>query len=293
MSLVVARPLGTGGAARLTTPRRPEAEQVVWDLPASPTEHHLSPTSDGPFASTHVQPIVYRLATDAPNAAPLGAAGRGATAGLRPPHGKAVAVAGPRSGAHVASSRAQPAHLTGRTLAGSWPAGADRQPSLQRQQVAVGTVGRTTPGGTAVSVPTVASRQNGAPRTRSIPTAGDVAVRLGLGTRAEDGSVVFPMPVDAPSPPSAGWAPAVQRQEDGRPAASPPVPPSVSVQAQDSGGGSAPSSAQSADTDAESGGSVGDLETLAVRLYPRISRQLRLELVRERDRLGALSDFRH
>ena len=36
-----------------------------------------------------------------------------------------------------------------------------------------------------------------------------------------------------------------------------------------------------------------DIETLAMRLYPRISRQLRLELTHERDRLGALTDFRH
>lgn len=117
-----------------------------------------------------------------------------------------------------------------------------------------------------------------------------MAVQRGLATRASDGSVVFDLPVEAPRPepvPTRPPAGTVVQREDASTQSPPPVPETQSVPG--------PSSTQQPEAGAgEDGAGAGqDLDMLAVRLYPRISRQLRLELLRERDRLGSLSDFRH
>ena len=117
-----------------------------------------------------------------------------------------------------------------------------------------------------------------------------MAVQRGLATRASDGSVVFDLPVEAPRPEPVSTRPAastVVQREDVSTQSPPPVPETQSVPG--------PSSTQQpeAGTGEDGAGAGPDLDMLAVRLYPRISRQLRLELLRERDRLGSLSDFRH
>lgn len=114
-----------------------------------------------------------------------------------------------------------------------------------------------------------------------------MAIALGIGRRAPDGSVVFV------SPPAGEGAGSSETPHPSAQAASSSEPTSA-------GAGSAstaatpPATAGSEAAGGASGGmESGDLEALAVRLYPRISRQIRLELTRERDRLGALTDFRH
>ena len=168
-----------------------------------------------------------------------------------------------------------------RTAARTGIAGAAGVPTAHR--LPAGQPGSSPPTAT-IAAGTVVTRSADRPGAGSVTgTAGDVALRLGLGSGSPDGSVVF-----AEVGHDSAEEPVVSRQEVGPPAA--PEPAGPVVQAVTVPAGPAAPAAPAG----PSGGPGGeDIETLAMRLYPRISRQLRLELTHERDRLGALTDFRH
>lgn len=108
-----------------------------------------------------------------------------------------------------------------------------------------------------------------------------------MGEQAADGSVVFPLSSSGAAPPE----PVAQRDVALPSHTREASPSAVSVQTQESTTGPGPTAAGTQGADGAAGGE--DIETLASRLYPRIARQLRNEITRERDRLGALADFRH
>lgn len=116
--------------------------------------------------------------------------------------------------------------------------------------------------------------------------AGQVAVDLGLASRQSDGSVVF-----APASPSAAGVQVAQRTPDTQaPTAEAEPTRTQNPGTQDEEAGA---STETTTQPGPAGGAGGDLDELAARLYPRLSRQLRLELVRERDRLGSVVDVWH
>lgn len=108
-----------------------------------------------------------------------------------------------------------------------------------------------------------------------------MAVAAGIAQREADGSVTFAPPPDvqrAPAGASGGPPPPTVQTALAAPA--PPEPTPTPTPAE---GAAPPPAAPSGE----------ELEQLAIKLYPRIARQLRIELTRERDRRGTLTDFRH
>jgi hypothetical protein len=116
--------------------------------------------------------------------------------------------------------------------------------------------------------------------------AGQVAVDLGLASRQSDGSVVF-----APASPSAAGVRVAQRTPETQ--APTAEAETTRPQAQSTQDEQASATTSTTQPPGPPGVAGGDLDELVARLYPRLSRQLRLELVRERDRLGSVVDVWH
>lgn len=122
----------------------------------------------------------------------------------------------------------------------------------------------------------------------------DVAVAMGLGAVAADGSVLFDTPADVSNDAASASPDAVSNAEV---MAQPEAIAASALPALSTAGEAAPPDgaavAGTAAPSAAAGLAGPDLDALALRLYPRISRQLRLELTRERDRIGSLTDLRY
>lgn len=256
---------------------------VRWDLPPSPTPASVgNGWSTGGQTPARAHPRTVQRVEEHQVVA-------------RPPTGRAGTVRPLTPGSRSAESAPVVQHLRASGVATSTGAGTwSRQPTVAPRR-GVGDV----PGPAAAAAEPLSSLST---VSRSLaatqPSAGDVAVRLGLGTASTDGSVVFDLPRGAPRPDPAresGSAPAmhVQRTAESTIAgSSPPASRPPTLQAQGEAGPAGGGPTQAPGSQAEGAGGE-DIDTLAARLYPRISRQLRIELTRERDRLGALSDFRH
>lgn len=221
-------------------------------------------------ASVKTTPAVQRVASSRPPTW---------SSGVVPPMAQAV-------------TRPAPGHLAGLPRVAPHPAASGRVASrFGPDQVAPSVpVSRssTTASAATVAVPSrrLATADPSPPTSPAVVDAGQVAVDLGLATRQPDGSVVF-----APASPPATHVDVVQRTPDTQAPSGEAASTGPQAQAEDT---QAEPAATTTATGTQPGpAGAGDLDELAARLYPRLSRQLRLELVRERDRLGSVVDVWH
>lgn len=308
----VQTPAGTLSATDPSGPPGPvvQASQLPGVLLEAGSRADVPAPTDLMLAELHLAwpswDLSARSAVERPEAEPAG--GRSSTVGpvvssalghaARP----ATAAAVQRAMVNAASTRS-PMVPSSTTQAVVRPATSDVA-TLQRVGPRSLAYGRATPPTTSLVAPAVSVSRlpvrgatgtpirvvpDASPPATAGPTfvdAGQVAVDLGLASRQGDGSVVF-----APASPSAAGMRVVQRSPDTQ--APTAEAETTRPQAQDTQDEEASATTATTPPPGSAGVAGGDLDELAARLYPRLSRQLRLELVRERDRLGSVVDVWH